>query len=95
MGGSSLNCPKFTKVCPFLFTLYACSGNYADIWPIISQIHRCQPQACFCFLSFSSFQTSYEMNIKPTNRTKGYYHLHVHVMVLYHQLKNNSKQPSG
>ena len=28
---SSLNCPKFTKMCPFLFKLYACPDNYADI----------------------------------------------------------------
>ena len=28
---SSLTCPKFTKICPFLFTLYARSGNYIDI----------------------------------------------------------------
>ena len=25
-GRSSVNCPTFTKICPFLFTLYACSG---------------------------------------------------------------------
>ena len=29
--GSPFNCPKFTKICPFLFTLHACPGNYADI----------------------------------------------------------------
>ena len=29
--GSSLNCPKFTKTRPFLLTLCACPGNYADI----------------------------------------------------------------
>ena len=26
-----LDCPKFTKICPFLFTQYACPGNYPDI----------------------------------------------------------------
>ena len=30
LGGLSLNCPKFIKIC-FLFTLYLCPGNYADI----------------------------------------------------------------
>ena len=30
-GGSFLNCPKFIKICPFLFKLYACPGSYADI----------------------------------------------------------------
>ena len=69
LGGSSLNCPKFTKICPFSFSLYACSDNYADISPIISQIYRYQPQGWFCFSSFISFQTSYESTIKPTNRT--------------------------
>ena len=54
-GGSFLNCHKFTKICPFLFTLYACPGKYADISPRISQIYRYQPQGCFCFLSFISF----------------------------------------
>ena len=54
-GGTFLNCHKFTKICPFLFTLYACPGKYADISPRISQIYRYQPQGCFCFLSFISF----------------------------------------
>ena len=46
---SSLNCPKFTKICPFLLTIFACPGNYADIWPIISQIFRYQPPGFFVF----------------------------------------------
>ena len=68
---SSLNCPKFTKTCSFLLTLYACPGNYDDILPIISQIYRYYPQENSCFPAFISSQTSYDMTIKPTNRTKG------------------------
>ena len=45
LGSKSLNCPRITKICSFLFTLYTCSGNYVDTWPRISQIYRYQPQA--------------------------------------------------
>ena len=31
LGRTSFNCPKFTKTCSFLFTLYAYWGNYVDI----------------------------------------------------------------
>ena len=69
-GGSSLVWPKFTNIRPFLFTIYACPDNYADIWPRISQIYRYHTHWHFYFSSFILFQTSYEMTIKPINRTK-------------------------
>ena len=50
LGRTSFNCPIFSKTCSFLFTLYACWGNYVDIWPRINQFYRYQPLECFSAL---------------------------------------------
>ena len=66
----TFHCPTFTKIYPFLLTLYACRGNYVDIWPRISQIYLYQPQSVSFFI-LTWFLTSYKMIIKPINRTIG------------------------
>ena len=91
---SSLNCPKFTKTCSFLLTLYACPGNYDDILPIIIQIYRYYPQENSCFPAFISSQTSYDMTIKPTNRIKGVLSSEHSPNDTISSTKKKSKQPS-
>ena len=89
LGKTSLNCPKCTKYVPF----YSYCMHVEAIMSILTKNQpdlQTSSSRTFLFFIFTSFQTSYEMTIKPINRTE-----QIHPMVLHHRSKNNSKQPSG
>ena len=80
----SLNCPRFTKIYPFLFTLYTCPDNMLIFDQELGRSTDIKLKNNFVLSPIFRFRLTWNYNWTDKQNKEGYYYLHIHHMVLHH-----------